>query len=210
MEAPAKLTIIRLAIIPLFMLFTVYDFGLSGGSKYTWPRIIAASLLLLAYIVYAIDKRLMRGRDITKGFWGFLDVVADKLVIFSALLSVCFSDYVLQGGFYRNFFFWSTAVIMLRELVVIGICLTEGFVGIEKLFTEEEKLQRLLLPITTCLQVVCIVVVLLEPVIFSHRLFADFRLLSLIITVLTVAATVLSCLYGIIAYKKYIIEQETE
>lgn len=203
MEAPAKLTTIRLALIPLFMLFTVYDFGLTSLGKYTWPRIIAASFFILACIVYFIDKRLMKGRDITKGFWGFLDVVADKLVVFGALLAICFSDYVLPDGFYRHFFFWSTAVIVLRELFVIGICLTDATLSVNYLF-EESKGQRILLKATAILQFLCIAVVVLEPIFFSHAIFCDFRLLSLIVTAATVTVTVCSGLYCIAAYKNYV------
>ncbi len=210
MEAPAKLTMVRLALIPLFMIFIVYGFGMENAGKYTWPRIIAASLFLLACIVYVIDKRVMRGRDITKGFWGFLDVVADRLVIFSALLSICFSDYVLPNGFYENFFFWATAIIVFRELVVIGICLTEASMNVEHLFNNEPKQQKWLLWITSALQMICIVVVILEPIFFSHKIFSEFRLLSLVITILTVVSTVVSCLYSIIAYKKYITIQEND
>ena len=202
MEAPAKLTGIRLALIPLFMIFTVYDFGMSSLGKYTWPRIIAASFFLLACVVYFIDKKLMKGRDVTKGFWCFLDVVADKLVIFGALLSICFSDYVLPDGFYRHFFFWSTAVIVLRELFIIGICLTDATMNVDYLFTEN-KAQRILLKATTVLQFVCIAVVILEPIFFDASVFCDFRLLSLIITIATVVVTVCSGLYSIVAYKDH-------
>lgn len=209
MEAPAKLTTIRLALIPLFMLFTVYDFGMDSLGKYTWPRIIAASFFILACIVYFVDKRLMKGRDITKGFWCFLDVVADKLVVFGALLSICFSDYVLPDGFYRHFFFWSTAVIVLRELFVIGICLTDATMSVDYLF-EERKWQRLLIKTTAYLQLLCIAVVLLEPIFFSHTVFCDFRLLSLIVTVATVALAVCSGLYSIVAYKNHVYGKSRE
>lgn len=208
MEAPAKLTIVRLALIPLFMIFTVYGFGMDGGGKFTWPRIIAASLFLLTCIVHFVDSRLMRGRDITKGFWAFLDVVADRMVIFSALFAICFSGYVLEDGFYRNFFFWSTAVIVFREFVVLGICLTESSLNVDYLFDSGAKLQRILLRAASFLQGLCVVVVILEPIMFSASIFCNFRLLSLIVTSLTVAASVVSCLYGIIAYKNYIIKRE--
>jgi len=207
MEAPAKLTGIRLGLIPMFMLFIVYDFGLAATDKHTWPRIISASVFLLACVAYFVDKRLMRGRGINKGFWGFLDVVADKLVVFGALLAICFSDYVLPTGFYRHFFFWSTVVIILRELAVMGICLTDGIMEVSCLFAGNGKL-KLLLKMEALLQFLCIAVVLLEPIFFSHTVFCDFRLLSLIVTVFTVFATVWSALYVIVAYKNHIFQQE--
>jgi len=207
MEAPAKLTSIRLILIPLFMIFMVYDFGLDSGGKFAWPRIIAASFFLLAGVAYFIDKRLMRGRDISKGFWCFLDVVADKLLVFGALLAICFSEYILPYNFYRNLFFWSTAVIVLRELAIIGICLTESTINVNA-FLENDKSRKLLNKATAALYFVCILVVVLEPILFSHKFFYDFRLLSLIVTVATVLVSVSSCLYSIMAYKNYICEQE--
>ena len=207
MEAPAKLTGIRLALIPLFMLFIVYDFGLATTDTHTWPRIISASLFLLACIAYFIDKRLMRGRDINKGFWCFLDVVADKLVVFGALLAICFSDYVLPTGFYRHFFFWSTVAVILRELAVFGVCLTDGIMEVDGLL-EENNVPKFMLKLEALLQFLCIAVVLLEPIFFTHTIFCDFRLLSLIVTVFTVFATILSALYVIIAYKGHVYQQE--
>ncbi len=207
MEAPAKLTGIRLALIPLFMLFMVYDFGLVSAGKHTWPRIISASVFLLACIAYFVDKRLMKGRTINKGFWCFLDVVADKLVVFGALLAICFSDYVLPTGFYRHFFFWSTVVIILRELAVMGICLTDGIMEAGSLFKDNKRL-KLLIKLEAVLQFLCIAVVLMEPIFFSHTVFCDFRLLSLIVTVFTVFVTVWSALYVITAYKSHVSGEE--
>lgn len=205
-EAPAKLTAVRLVLIPLFMIFAVYDFGLVNGGKYTWPRIIAAALFLLTCIVNIVDKRLMRGRDISKSFWGFIDAVADRLVIFGALLAICFSDYILPEGFYKNFFFWSTAVIMFRELFVIGMCLADSSKDVKHLYGRKTGLQKNLLWIATALQMICIAVVILEPIILPQKVFSQFRLLSLVVTALAVSCTVVSCLYSIIAYKKYVTE----
>ncbi len=203
-EKPAKFTLVRLLLIPLFMLFMVYEFGLGEDTKDTWPRIIATSFFIMAVVTYYIDKKLMSRRSDDTGYWRFLDMVADKLVVFGALLAICFSDYVLPSGFYRHFFFWSAVAVILRELAVIGIGLTDSELDIKGLFKGGDHFRNMLFKLSNAAQMVWIVVVVLEPVLKDHWLFYDFRLLSLIVTVLAVTLSVYSGLYCIMMYKKHI------
>lgn len=203
-EKPAKFTLVRLLLIPLFMIFMVYDFGLIRDAKATWPRMISASCFILAVIAYYVDKKLMGLRDSSTGYWRFLDVVADKLVIFGALLSVCFSGYVLPSGFFRNFFFWSAAAVMLRELAVMGISLTEGEYSAKDFLGNGPKFQKALFSVNTAVQMLWIVIVVLEPTLLKSKVFTDFRLLSLLITIVSVTLCVYSGLYSIMMYKNHL------
>lgn len=203
-EKPAKFTLVRLLLIPLFMIFMVYDFGLGKDFKFTWPRIIASSFFILAVVTYYIDKKLMNRRNDDTGYWRFLDMVADKLVIFGALLSICFSRYILPDGFYRHFFFWGAAAVMLRELAVIGIGLTNSELDVKGLFKGGDTFKSMIFKFSNAAQMMWIIVVVLEPVLKDHKLFYDFRLLSLVVTVLAVTLSVYSGLYCIMMYKKHI------
>ncbi|MBR6594488.1 MAG: hypothetical protein IKK83_04835 [Clostridia bacterium] len=202
-EKPAKFTLVRLILIPVFMACMVYSFGLSNDAKYTWPRIIAASFFILAAVAYYIDKKLMASRPADTGYWHFLDVVADKLVIFGALISICFSDYILPGGFYRHFFFWAVAALLLRELALMGIGLTDPEMDTKRLFGES-KIKGALFRFSNLALILLIVIVVLEPVLINHALFYEFRLLSLIFTVLAAALSIYSGLYCIMLYKQHL------
>ncbi|MBQ3195777.1 MAG: hypothetical protein IJB65_04850 [Clostridia bacterium] len=203
-EKPAKFTLVRLLLIPLFMLFMVYDFGLGKDFKYTWPRIISASFFIMAVVSYYIDKKLMGRRGDDTGYWRFLDMVADKLVIFGALIAICFSGYILPSGFYRHFFFWAAVAVMLRELAVIGIGLTDSQLDVKGLFKGGDTFRSTLFKSSNAAQMVWIIVVVLEPVLKDHKLFYDVRLLSLIVTVLAVTLSIYSGLYCVMMYKKHI------
>ena len=203
-EKPAKFTLVRLLLIPLFMIFMVYDFGLSNDLKSTWPRIIAVSFFIFAVITYYVDKKLMSRRSDDTGYWRFLDMVADKLVVFGALISICFSSYILPTGFYRHFFFWSVAAVILRELAVMGIGLTDSALDVKGLFKGGDKFKAALFRFTNAMQMLWIAIVVLEPVLINHSVFYDFRLLSLIVTVLSVTLSIYSGIYCIIMYKNHI------
>lgn len=203
-EKPAKFTLVRLLLIPVFMLFMVYEFGLGNDLKHTWPRIIATSFFILAVITYYIDKKLMGRRNDDTGYWRFLDMVADKLVVFGALLAICFSGYILPAGFYRHLFFWSAAAVMLRELAVIGIGLTDSELDVKGLFKGGDRFKNVLFKCSNGAQMAWIIIVVLEPVLVDHWVFYDFRLLSLIVTIMAVTLSVYSGLYCIMMYKKHI------
>lgn len=203
-EKPAKFTLVRLLLIPLFMIFMVYDFGLGNDNKFAWPRIISASFFILAVATYYIDKKLMSKRSSDTGYWRFMDMVADKLVVFGALLAICFSDYILPTGFYRHFFFWSAAAVILRELAVMGIGLTDSDLDVKGMFKGGDKFKTTLFRLSNAAEMGWIIIVVLEPILKDHKLFYDFRLLSLIVTVLTVTLSVYSGLYCIMMYKKHV------
>lgn len=188
LNIPNKLTLTRIILVPIFMIFMIYDFGLSDEGKYAWPRIISASIFILAAITDFLDGKIARSRKLITNFGKFMDPLADKFMIFGAMTAICFSYYALpaSGGFYRNFFFWATSIIIFRELAVTsmrlvasttsGVVIAANFLG----------------KIKTVSQIICVVVVMLEPVLFNHEIFYEYRLLSIISTIVAVVFTVLS------------------
>ncbi len=192
---PAKLTAVRMILLPLYMIFMIYDFGLrSDNFTYTWPRIIASALFLLAVIIYYVDRFVLERTKQESGFWSFIDVIADKFMIIGAMMAICFSSYVLPTTFYRHFFFWSAAVIMLREFVVLAVLLKTSGTGIEI------KTKKLMDKLRIFAYILSITVSVLEPIFFKADVFRDFRLLSLICTVAAVALALYSGYDYIVAY----------
>ncbi len=199
LAAPAKLTAVRMILVPLFMVAMVYDFGLGGKSgAYTWPRIIAAALFMMCVMVYYVDRFILKRRLGPDGFWSFIDIVADKYMTVGAMVAICFSDYILpHHAFYSHFFFWSAALIMLREFVMLAILLKSGGeceAVLKRSFTDRLR---------TAAYILCILVTLLEPIFFTAGVFKDFRLLSLICTVLAVALALYSGYNYIVDYYAY-------
>lgn len=78
LNLPNIMTLARLASIPLFVVVFFLPFG--------WADVCAAAIFLLAGITDALDGYLARRLQQTSRFGAFLDPVADKLIVATALV----------------------------------------------------------------------------------------------------------------------------
>ncbi len=197
LAAPSKLTAMRMVLVPMFMIAMIYDFGLSGDGVYTWPRIIAAALFMMCVVVYYLDRFILKRCLGPDGFWSFIDIVADKYMIIGAMIAICFSDYILPHAFYSHFFFWSAAVIMLREFIMLAILLKSG--GECEAVLKRSMTDRL----RTGAYILCVLMTVLEPIFFTYGIFKEFRLLSLICAMAAVGLALYSGFNYIAAFFNY-------
>lgn len=103
MNLPNKLTIFRACMIPFFVFFMETDFC-EGASKY-----IAVALFIIASITDAMDGHIARKHNLVTNFGKFMDPLADKLLVCSAL--ICLVDIIPA---------WIVIVIISRELIISG------------------------------------------------------------------------------------------
>lgn len=101
MNLPNKLTVFRICMVPLFMLF-IY---LPIPSKYLISLIIFA----LAAITDALDGKIARKYNLVTDFGKFMDPLADKLLVIAALTCM------IKPGLVPA---WIVVVIVARELAV--------------------------------------------------------------------------------------------
>lgn len=103
---PTLLTFFRILIIPIFVVFyMLYP---------TWGHPAAAFLFALAAITDWVDGYLARTMHLSTRFGAFLDPVADKLVVTSALVMIV--------GSYDNWYLTIAAIIIVgRELVISAL-----------------------------------------------------------------------------------------
>ena len=80
MNLPNKLTLLRVILVPFFLLFLLVD-GIPFHGL--WALIVFAA----ASITDALDGHIARSRGLITDFGKFLDPVADKVLVFSALIS---------------------------------------------------------------------------------------------------------------------------
>ena len=103
MNLPNKLTTIRVIMIPFFVLAMEID--ILGA----WGRLIAAIIFVLASVTDALDGHFARKYNLVTNFGKFMDPLADKLLVCSAL--ICLHDRIPA---------WIIIIIVGRELIISG------------------------------------------------------------------------------------------
>lgn len=105
MNLANKLTMIRIFLVPVFLVFiTVKDIP--------YGSIIATLVFIIAAITDQLDGHIARSRNQITNFGKFMDPLADKLLVTAALVSLVELD--LVAG-------WAVVVILAREFAVSGL-----------------------------------------------------------------------------------------
>jgi CDP-diacylglycerol--glycerol-3-phosphate 3-phosphatidyltransferase len=78
MNTPNKLTLVRIFLIPVFLILLYVEFP---GHKY-----VALGVFLVASLTDALDGHLARSRGQVTDFGKFMDPLADKLLVIAAML----------------------------------------------------------------------------------------------------------------------------
>ncbi|MBQ9921500.1 MAG: CDP-diacylglycerol--glycerol-3-phosphate 3-phosphatidyltransferase [Clostridia bacterium] len=192
LNLPNKLTVLRIILVPLCMVFILYPIG----GEFV-ARIIAAALFLVTALTDLADGKIARARNLVTNFGKFLDPLADKFMIFGALLALCSSD---MYAYFRPVFVWVSAIIILRELGVTSIRLVASGSS-DKVVIAASYLGKL----KTTFQCVAVMAIILEPVMVKP-FFPEYNLyiLSYICTALMLIFTVWSGADYIKSYWKYI------
>jgi CDP-diacylglycerol--glycerol-3-phosphate 3-phosphatidyltransferase len=114
LSVPNILTVIRIALIPA--LVVVYYLP----SRYAWAHPAAALIFALAGITDWLDGYFARRLGQTSAFGAFLDPVADKLIVATALVLLV-EDAAAQRSFVSVSIALSAAVIIGREITVSAL-----------------------------------------------------------------------------------------
>ena len=114
MNLPNKITIARIFMIPVFVVFMFVP-------QLEYGRYIAAAIFILAAITDAIDGYLARKHNLITNFGKFMDPLADKLLVSSAL--ICFVALELIPA-------WIVIIIISREFIISGFRLIASDSGI--------------------------------------------------------------------------------
>ena len=107
MTTASKITLIRVVFIPLYMFFM----HMSGGEANTWMW-LALGVFILASITDYIDGYIARKYQQVSDFGKFLDPLADKLLVLSAMAMLCQWDRLAA---------WALMVVLTREFAVTGL-----------------------------------------------------------------------------------------
>ena len=116
MNLPNKLTVVRLIIIPFFLILMVVPLGWGSvnflGATVSVEQLVATILFIAATITDNLDGRIARSQHLVTNFGKFTDPLADKLLVMTAFIVLTASHAVPA---------WVTCIIIWRELSVTGL-----------------------------------------------------------------------------------------
>lgn len=105
MNLPNKLTILRTVMIPFFILFLYTDWF------HGYDKIIAAVIFIAASLTDMLDGKIARKYNLVTNFGKFMDPLADKLLVCSAMICM-----IPLGKLQA----WFVIVIIAREFIISG------------------------------------------------------------------------------------------
>jgi CDP-diacylglycerol--glycerol-3-phosphate 3-phosphatidyltransferase len=128
MNLPNRLTLLRVFLIPVFMLFAVPLPDVPAGSplfEFIGPALgaynrfagenagwLAGAVFVLASLTDALDGYIARRYNLITDFGKFLDPLADKLLVSAALIALTARQEVSA---------WAAVIIISREFIVTGL-----------------------------------------------------------------------------------------
>ncbi len=116
MNLPNKLTVLRICMIPFFVAALLYADGASQSM-----RLLANVLFIAASLTDLLDGKIARKYNLVTNFGKFMDPLADKLLVCSAL--ICLIELGQLPA-------WIVIVIISREFIISGFRLVAADNGI--------------------------------------------------------------------------------
>ena len=116
MNLPNKLTVLRVILIPFF----VVSMMIENGANQTF-RYVAAAIFIIASLTDMLDGKIARKYNLVTNFGKFMDPLADKLLVCSALICL------IQLGQRPA---WMVIIIVSREFIISGFRLVAAEQGI--------------------------------------------------------------------------------
>ena len=114
MNLPNKLTMFRVILIPFFVVFLLVDITL-------YDKWIALAIFIIASLTDLLDGKIARKYNLVTNFGKFMDPLADKLLVCSALICLVALDKIPA---------WMVIVIIAREFIISGFRLIASDNGV--------------------------------------------------------------------------------
>ena len=156
MNIANRLTLLRVALIPIFLIVLYCGFPYS--------QYVGLVIFIGASLTDFVDGHLARSRNLVTDFGKFMDPLADKVLVVTAML------WFVQTGIIPA---WAVAIVILREFAVSGmrlIAVEQGRViaaawsGKIKTASTMVCLCLMFLPLPAILNWICVAVIVITTV----------------------------------------------
>lgn len=182
MNLANKLTIIRIFLVPIFLIFIAIK-------DIPYGAIIATFVFIIASLTDKLDGYIARTRNQVTSFGKLMDPLADKMLVTAALISLVESG-IIPG--------WIAVIIIAREFAVSGLRTISAAEGLVITASKWGKVK-------TVIQIVAIISALLE---FNFHIYPEFAnkflnflyinsLFSTLTDILLAAAVIITVISGV-------------
>ena len=156
MNLPNKLTLLRIVLIPVFMVVLYWDFP---GAAY-----VAVAIFIVASLTDMLDGKIARARNLVTDFGTFADPLADKMLVTAAML------WFVETGLMPA---WALLIVVCREFAVSGLrmlaadkgrVIAAGWSGKVKTASTMVCIVLMFFPIPPVLNTVCVWVIVVTTI----------------------------------------------
>lgn len=123
MNLPNKLTMLRIFMIPIFVFFALCS--AIPGNTY-----IALAIFIIASLTDLLDGKIARAKNLVTNFGKFMDPLADKLLVTSALLCLLVMDGGARICSNQTLALIAILIIVAREFIISGFRLVASDAGL--------------------------------------------------------------------------------
>lgn len=180
MNLPNKLTMFRVILIPFFVVFLLVPY-FEGYGNY-----VAAAIFIVASLTDLFDGKIARKYNLVTNFGKFMDPLADKLLVCSAI--ICLIDLGQLAS-------WIGIIIIAREFIISGFRLVASDNDIVIAASYWGKFK-------TTFQMLMVIVLILD---IPLKIFA---ILEIVLTYVALVLTVISLIDYIVRNKDVLKEQK--
>ena len=130
MNWPNRLTMLRVFMIPVFVVLLLLT------PVYAWARYVSAGVFILACLTDLLDGKIARKYNLITDFGKFMDPLADKLLVVSALLVLVYlrifteEQHLFHAETENIIFLVVVLLIVAREFIISGFRLVAAGQGI--------------------------------------------------------------------------------
>ena len=167
MNLPNKLTLFRVILIPFFVFFLLAPY-FEGYGNY-----IAVAIFIIASITDFLDGKIARKYHLVTNFGKFMDPLADKLLVCSAMICLIGLGKLAS---------WIVIIIIAREFIISGFRLIASDNGVVIAASYWGKFK-------TTFQMLMVIVLMLD---ITLNQLAWLHILGMVLTYIALALTVIS------------------
>ena len=191
MNVPNILSLIRVALVPLFVATLLYMRDVE-----IWGLVVPAIIYGLTAFTDMLDGKIARKYNLVTDFGKFIDPLADKFMVIGSMLAILAYMFMEGEVVEGSIFIWLVLIILFRELAVTSLRLVVAGKG-----TKVDLAANIFGKLKTVSQMVGTVLIILEPLI---PVVSENHILAYVVMAIMAFTTIASGMNYFIGYLPYI------